>query len=163
MVDNLAMGVMPKAEDDEYMFTPKPSDPTWEPPKGPLDNRYMLHLLLECPALLEEDVLCINQFPKKKTPLTHQYKLSDDAEHHPEHSNIGYGIYLQEGPHITRIYFLLLLGAVILSLVTGAIYRWAVKGSTSDTLAVLAVSLAVVMISGMMLTLYQADAKVDDD
>ena len=32
MVDNLALGVMPKAEDDEYIFTPKPASPTWQPP-----------------------------------------------------------------------------------------------------------------------------------
>ena len=159
MVDNLALGVMPKPEDTEYDYIPKPESPTCKPPKGPLDNRTMLHYLLECPALLEEDVLCLNQFPKRQSPLSYQNKDTDGSEH----TNIGYGIYLKEGPHITRVYFLLLLAAVVLSLVVGAIYRWAVKGSSSDTLAVLAVSLTVVMVSGMMLTLYQADAKVDED
>jgi len=163
MVDKVGLGVLPKFEDSEYIYSPRLESPSWKPPKGPLDNRYMLHLLLQCPALLEEDVLCLNQFPKKKTPLVHRNKDPDGMPVNPEIVNIGYGIYLKEGTHITRIYFLLLLGAVLLSLAVAAIYRCAVKGSTSDTLAVLAVYLAVVMISGMMLTLYQADAKVDDD
>jgi len=58
---------------------------------------------------------------------------------------------------------LLAVGVSIISLAVAAIYKWVVKGTLTDTLALLAVFLGAVTLLVAILALYQTNGPVADD
>ncbi len=132
LVDCMRRDQMPPKVAVHYGFSPRP--PGNNPPLG---SDYLLHRFFR-PHDGDGDVLCLEQFPKR-------LKERPERGKHPD-QDVGWGVYIDEGPHLAKIYTILALLVLFGSLLF-AILFWALKRDVQGAFAVASYLTSVLSLS----------------